>query len=172
MTVDLEQVRALSLQENGLATVATTRGDGTVHSSVVNAGVFDDPVTGAPGVAYVAIGRAHKVALLRRSGHATVTFRRGWNWVSVTGATHLVGPDDPAPAFAPAGLPKLLRAVSVAATGTHDDWAEYDRVMAEERRVAGFVAAARIIGNPRPAPPQGATRCPSPPPASPRRSRF
>src|SRR5207302_3710584 len=98
MSVDLEQVRTLSLRENGLATVATTRADGTVHSSVVNAGVFADPVTGAPGVAYVAVGRAHKLALLRRAGHATVTFRRGWNWVSVTGATHLVGPDDPNPA--------------------------------------------------------------------------
>jgi len=148
MSVDLEQVRTLSLRENGLATVATTRGDGTVHSSVVNAGVFDDPVTGAPGVAYVAVGQAHKLALLRRAGHATVTFRRGWNWVSVTGATHLVGPDDPDPAFDPAGLPKLLRDVFVAATGTHDDWDEYDRVMAEERRVAVFVTADRIIGNP------------------------
>ncbi len=44
-------------------------------------------------------------------------------------------------------LPKLLRDVFVAATGTHDDWAEYDRVMAEERRVAVFVRADRIIGN-------------------------
>jgi|SRR5437868_13832721 len=148
MSVDLEQVRTLSLQENGLATVATTRADGTVHSSVVNAGVLDDPVTGAPGVAYVAAGNAHKLVLLRRAGHATLTFRRGWKWVSVTGATHLIGPDDPDPAFDPAGLPKLLRDVFIAATGTHDDWAEYDRVMAEERRVAVFVTADRIIGNP------------------------
>lgn len=147
MTADLEQVRTLSLQENGLATIATTRRDGTVHSSVVNAGVIDDPVTGAPGVAFVAIGGAQKVALLRRVGHATVTFRRGWNWASLTGATHLIGPDDPDPAFDPAGLPKLLRDVFIAATGTHDDWAEYDRVMAEERRVAVFIAADRIIGN-------------------------
>ena len=147
MTADLEQVRTLSLQENGLATIATTRADGTVHASVVNAGVIDDPVTGASGVAFVAIGGAHKVALLRRNGHATLTFRRGRNWVSVTGATHLIGPDDPDPAFDAAGLPKLLRDVFIAATGTHDDWAEYDRVMAEERRVAVFISADRIIGN-------------------------
>jgi hypothetical protein len=147
MSADLEQVRTLSLQENGLATISTTRTDGTVHSSIVNAGVFEDPVTGAPGVAFVALGRAHKLALLRRAGHATVTFRRGWNWHSVTGATHLIGPDDPDPAFDAAGLPKLLRDVFIAATGTHDDWAEYDRVMAEERRVAVFVTADRIIGN-------------------------
>jgi hypothetical protein len=147
MTADLEQVRTLSLQEHGLATVATTRADGTVHSSVVNAGVFEDPVTGTPGVAYVAIGKAHKLSLLRRAGHATITFRRGWNWLSVTGATHLIGPDDPDPAFEDAGLPQLLRDVFIAATGTHDDWAEYDRVMAEERRVAVFLTADRIIGN-------------------------
>jgi hypothetical protein len=148
MTADLEQVRTLSLQEHGLATVATTRADGTVHASVVNAGVLGDPVTGAPGVAYVAVGKAHKLALLRRAGHATLTFRRGWNWLSVTGPTHLIGPDDPDPAFDPAGLPQLLRDVFIAATGTHDDWAEYDRVMAEERRVAVFIRADRIIGNP------------------------
>ncbi|HET6709043.1 MAG TPA: pyridoxamine 5'-phosphate oxidase, partial [Amycolatopsis sp.] len=69
-------------------------------------------------------------------------------WLSVTGAVHLVGPDDPDPGFDPAGLPQLLRDVFIAATGTHDDWAEYDRVMAEERRVAVFVRADRIIGNP------------------------
>jgi hypothetical protein len=147
MSADLEQVRTLSLQENGLATVATVRADGTVHTSVVNAGVVEDPVTGAPGVAFVALGKAHKLTLLRRAGHATLTFRRGWNWLSVTGATHLIGPDDPDPAFDPAGLPQLLRDVFVAATGTHDDWAGYDRVMAEERRVAVFVTADRIIGN-------------------------
>jgi hypothetical protein len=65
----------------------------------------------------------------------------------VTGATHVIGPDDPDPAFDPAGLPELLRTVFKAATGTHDDWAEYDRVMAAERRAAVFVSADRIIRN-------------------------
>jgi hypothetical protein len=36
--------------------------------------------------------------------------------------------------------------VFIAATGTHDDWAEYDRVMAAERRCAVFIEAARILG--------------------------
>jgi hypothetical protein len=31
--------------------------------------------------------------------------------------------------------------------GTHDDWNEYDRVMAEERRTAVFIKASKIIGN-------------------------
>ncbi|GAA3560364.1 pyridoxamine 5'-phosphate oxidase family protein [Amycolatopsis ultiminotia] len=146
MTTDLETVRALSLQENGLATIATTRADGTVHSTVVNAGIHPDPVTGAPSVAFVARGDARKLALLRRSGHATVTFRRGWHWASVTGRTHLLGPDDPDPGFPAADLPALLREVFKSATGTHDDWAEYDRVMAAERRAAVFVTADRILG--------------------------
>ncbi len=147
MAADLEVVRRLSLQEHGLATVATVRADGTVHSSVVNAGVIEDPVTKAPGIGFVARGGVKKLDLFRRAGHATVTFRRGWEWAAVQGATHLIGPDDPDPAFDAAGLPQLLRDVFIAATGTHDDWDEYDRVMAAERRVAVFITANRITGN-------------------------
>lgn len=147
MTATLEQLRALTVEENGLATVATTRADGTVHASVVNAGILDDPVTGKPSVGFVAVGGARKLALLRRNGHATVTFRRSWRWLSVTGPVRLIGPDDPDPAFPADGLPPLLREVFRAATGTHDDWAEYDRVMAAERRAAVFVEVGKIIGN-------------------------
>jgi hypothetical protein len=147
MNADLEHTHALALQENGLATIATVRADGTVHASVVNAGLIDDPVTGKPSIGFVARGDAHKLTLLRRAGHATITFRRGWDWASVTGTTHVIGLDDPDPAFDPAGLPELLREVFKAATGTHDDWAEYDRVMAAERRAAVFISADRIIRN-------------------------
>ncbi|MEU3622263.1 pyridoxamine 5'-phosphate oxidase [Amycolatopsis coloradensis] len=147
MAADLELVRTLSSRENGLATVATVRADGTVHSSVVNAGVIEDPVTKAPGIGFVAVGGAKKLDLFRQAGHATITFRRGWEWAAVQGRVHLVGPDDPDPDFDPAGLPKLLRDVFVAATGTHDDWEEYDRVMAAERRVAVFITANRVSGN-------------------------
>ena len=44
-------------------------------------------------------------------------------------------------------LPLLLRDVFTAAGGTHDDWHEYDRVMAAERRVAVFVTPERTYGN-------------------------
>ncbi|WP_020666255.1 pyridoxamine 5'-phosphate oxidase family protein [Amycolatopsis nigrescens] len=147
MSPDLDLVRRLSQAEHGLATIATTRPDGTVHASIVNAGVIDDPVTGKPCVGFVARGGVRKLDLFRRNGQATIVFRRGWEWVAVDGPTHLIGPDDPDPAFDPAGLPELLRDVFKAATGTHDDWAEYDRVMATERRVAVFIEAARITGN-------------------------
>ena len=33
------------------------------------------------------------------------------------------------------------------AGGTHDDWDEYDRVMAEQRRTAVFVEPTRVYGN-------------------------
>jgi hypothetical protein len=65
----------------------------------------------------------------------------------VQGPVRLIGPDDPDSGFDPAALPELLRTVFRAATGTHDDWAEYDRVMAAEARVAVLVTPARIIGN-------------------------
>jgi len=41
----------------------------------------------------------------------------------------------------------LLREVFQAASGTHDDFDEYDRVIADEGRVAVFVAPERILGN-------------------------
>jgi PPOX class probable F420-dependent enzyme len=147
MAPGLDLVRTLSAAEHGLATITTTRPDGTVHASVVNAGVIDDPVTGKASVGFVAHGGTRKLDLFRRNGHATIVFRRGWNWVAVQGATHIVGPDDPDPDFDDANLPQLLREVFKAATGTHDDWDEYDRVMAEDRRAAVFIEATRITGN-------------------------
>ncbi|WP_236793627.1 pyridoxamine 5'-phosphate oxidase [Amycolatopsis sp. GM8] len=144
---DLSRVGKLALAEHGLATISVARADGTVHSSVVNAGLIDDPVTGTPGVGFVARGGTRKLALLRERANGTIVFRRGWEWASVQGPVRLIGPDDPDPAFDPAGLPRLLRDVFIAATGTHDDWAEYDRVMAAERRCAVFLAAQRVYGN-------------------------
>jgi PPOX class probable F420-dependent enzyme len=147
MAADLDLVRRLVAADHGLAVVATTRADGTVHASLVNAGVLDDPVTGAPAVGLVARGDAHKLALLRRAGRATVVFRSGWEWVAVEGPVRLAGPDDALDGFDQANLPALLRDVFKAAGGTHDDWDTYDRVMAEERRTAVLVEPARISSN-------------------------
>jgi hypothetical protein len=143
---DLDLVRRLAPAEHGLATVSIARPDGTVHSSVVNAGPIDDPVSGRSSIGLVARGGTRKLELLRSGHNATITFRRGWEWVAVQGPVRLIGPDDPDPGFDPAGLPRLLRDVFIAATGTHDDWDEYDRVMAADRRCAVFIEAARIVG--------------------------
>jgi PPOX class probable F420-dependent enzyme len=144
---DLDLVRRLAAADQGLAVLATTRPDGSVHTSLVNAGVLDHPVTGAPCVGLVARGDARKLAHFRRAGRAAVVFRAGWEWVSVEGPVELIGADDPHEWFPSENLPRLLRDIFRAAGGSHDDWAEYDRVMAAERRTAVLVAPARITGN-------------------------
>jgi PPOX class probable F420-dependent enzyme len=144
---DLDLVRRLTAADRGLAIVSTTRADGTVHTSLVNAGVLASPIDGAQVVGFVARGDALKVRLLRRAGRCAVTFRAGWEWVAVEGPTTLVGPDDTVDGFEAGGVPQLLRDVFTAAGGTHEDWDEYDRVMAAERRLAVLVTPVRISSN-------------------------
>jgi hypothetical protein len=74
-------------------------------------------------------------------------FRAGWEWVAVEGAATLVGPDDLPDGFAADEVPRLLREVFTAAGGSHDDWDEYDRVMAAERRTAVLIEPLRITSN-------------------------
>ena len=143
----LDEVRRLAAADHGLVVVAIARTDGSVHASVVNAGVLDDPITGEPVVGLVAVGRSVKLRLLRRAPRATVVFRAGWEWVAVDGPVRLIGPDDLPDGFDADRVPQLLRDVFTAAGGTHDDWAEYDRVMADERRTAVLIAPARITSN-------------------------
>ena len=145
--VGLDEVRRLAAADHGLVVVAIARDDGSVHASVVNAGVLDDPITGEPVVGLVAIGGSVKLRLLRRAPKATVVFRAGWEWVAVEGPARLIGPDDLPDGFTADRVPQLLRDVFTAAGGTHDDWAEYDRVMAAERRTAVLIQPARIASN-------------------------
>ena len=142
---DLSDVTRLAAADH-LAVFAIARPDGTVHASVVSAGVLADPVDGSPGVAAVLGGSSRKLDLLRSSGRATLVFRAGFEWAAVSGPVRLVGPDD----GGALGLdvPATIRAVFVAAGGTHEDWAEFDRVMAEDRRCAVFVRAGAITSNP------------------------
>ena len=114
---------------------------------MVNAGVLDDPIAATPAVGFVASGSALKLRLLRRSGRATIVFRAGWEWVSVEGPSRLLGPEDLPAGFAADRIPQLLRDVFTAAGGRHEDWAEFDRVMAAEGRTAVFIEPARLISN-------------------------
>jgi hypothetical protein len=77
-----------------------------------------------------------------------VTFRAGWTWASVEGCAEIVGPDDPHPQLDGDALSELLRAIFTAAGGTHDDWAAYDKAMADERRPAVLIRPRRIYTNP------------------------
>jgi PPOX class probable F420-dependent enzyme len=144
---DLDAFARLVPGDNGLVVVSTIRADGTVQSSVVNAGVLDHPVSGRPVVGFVAAGSSRRLVNLRARPRATVVIRAGWSWAGVEGAVELVGPDDPLPGVDPARLRMLLREIFSAAGGTHDDWDTYDRVMADERRVAVLVAPERTYGS-------------------------
>jgi hypothetical protein len=144
---DLTQFSALALRENGLVLVTTLRADGSMQASVVNAGVIEHPVTGAPAVAFVAMGGSRKLANFRVRPETTIVARVGWEWIAVEGAAGIIGPEDPAAGVDADALRLFLRAVFSAAGGTHDDWPEYDRVMAEGRRAAVLVAPRRIYTN-------------------------
>jgi PPOX class probable F420-dependent enzyme len=142
--MDLDDFRGRAAGEHFLVVVSTARADGSVQSSVVNAGVMDHPVHGTPIVALVAAGGSAKLAHLRVRPWMTVTVRAGWRWTTVEGSTEIAGPDD---ALTGVGdIPALLREVFRAAGGTHDDWAEYDATMARERRAAVLVTPSRIYG--------------------------
>ena len=142
---DLDHAARLAAADHNLAVFAVGRPDGSVHASVVNAGVIDDPVDGSPGVAAVVGGDSRKLGLLRASGRATLVFKDGWDWAAVSGPARLVGPDD-GPDLG-LDVPELLRSVFRAAGGSHEDWAEFDRVMAAERRCAVFVRAEAVSSN-------------------------
>jgi PPOX class probable F420-dependent enzyme len=143
----LDKVRRLVAAEHGLCTFVCLGADGAPHTSVVNAGVMDHPVSGETSVALVVRANAAKIRLMRADPRCAVTFRHSWDWVAVHGNASLIGLDDPAEGFDTAGLPTLLREVFQAAGGTHDDWDTYDQVMAEERRLAVFVSIGRIAAN-------------------------
>ena len=90
----LEDFARLVDGDHGLCVVSTLRPDGTIQSSVVNAGVLPHPVTGEQVVGLVSRGDANRLANLRARPRATVVIRAGWQWVATEGPVELVGPDD------------------------------------------------------------------------------
>lgn len=146
--MDLAPFAELVPLEHGLCVLSTLRTDGGIQSSVVNAGVLDDPFGGAPVVGLVAAGGAQKLRHLRADPRATIVVRAGWRWAAVEGRATVVGPDDPHAAVDDERRRILLRDVFVAAGGDHDDWLAYDRVMAEERRAVVLISPGRVYSNP------------------------
>ena len=148
----LQDALEIARRDQFLAVVSTLRSDGTIQSSIVNAGVLAHPFEGgdedAGGdvVGFVTYGRT-KLANLRERPQVTVTFRSGWEWAAVEGRAELIGPDDPRPGVDSEQLRLLLRQVFTAAGGTHDDWDSYDRTMAEQRRTVVLVDPLRVYSN-------------------------
>jgi len=143
----LDDAVALASDESGLAVISTLRADNTIQASLVNVGKLPHPANGSDVLAFVTYGKV-KLANLRARPQLAVTFRKGWMWATVEGQAEIAGPDDPQPWLADAEqLRLLLREVFTAAGGTHDDWDEYDRVMAEQRRTLVFVAPTRVYSN-------------------------
>ena len=145
---DIEDFRRLIAADHGLVTVSALRPDGTISSSVVNAGVLPHPVTGEAVVGMVARGGTRKLAYWRERPYANVVIRAGWQWAAAEGPVDLIGPDDPEPGIDADRLRLLLREIFTAAGGTHDDFDTYDNVMRAERRTAVFVHPDRVYANP------------------------
>jgi PPOX class probable F420-dependent enzyme len=143
----LDDAVALASAESGLAVVSTVRADGTVQASLVNVGKLPHPDSGEPVLGFTTYGKV-KLANLRERPQLAVTFRNGWQWATVEGRAELAGPDDGQRWLADDDrLRLLLREVFVAAGGNHDDWDEYDRVMARERRAVVLIAPTRVYSN-------------------------
>ena len=145
--VTLHDAVGLARPDNGLAVVSTLRADQTIQASLINAGILDHPATGEPVLGFVTYGRV-KLANLRARPAVALTFRDGWKWATVEGRAELAGPDDwPEWLTGTERLRLLLRDAFTACGGTHDDWAEYDRVMVEQRRTVVLVEPTRVYSN-------------------------
>ncbi|BBZ39667.1 TIGR03618 family F420-dependent PPOX class oxidoreductase [Mycobacterium conspicuum] len=143
----LDDAVSLAAGESGLAVISTVRADHTVQASLVNVGKLAHPSGGQPVLGFTTYGKV-KLANLRARPQLAITFRNGWQWATVEGRAELAGPDDAAPWLADADqLRLLLREVFTAAGGTHDDWPEYDRVMAKERRAVVLIEPTRVYSN-------------------------
>ena len=149
IVTDVSAFAELVPMDHGLCVLSTLRSDGSVQSSVVNAGVLPHPLTGVQVVGLVAAGGTVKLDNLRADPRASIVARAGWQWATVEGDAEIMGPDDPHPDIDGQALKALLRNIFQAAGGTHDDWDTYDRVMADERRAAVLVAPRRTYTNPQ-----------------------
>ena len=143
----IDDVQRFLGQETGLATVSTIQKDGRILSSVVNCGVLPHPITQELCVAFVSAGNAARLKHIERGSEVTVAIRREWKWVSVSGEADLFGPKYLPENFDPEQLRILLRDVFISAGGVHDDFEEYDKVMASDKRVVVCVEIEQIRGN-------------------------
>src|SRR5215207_8696602 len=112
---DLSTFADLLPLDHGLCVLGTLRGDGSMHATVVNAGVLPHPLTGVSGVGLVAAGGSRKLRNLRADPRVTIVARAGWQWSTVEGIAEIIGPDDPHPDMDGEALRLLLRDIFRAA---------------------------------------------------------
>ena len=143
---DLARFEEFVPKEHGLAVMTVIGPDGHIRPSVVNVGVLDHPLTGARVVGAVIQGAARKLDHLRARPRVCFVLRAGWQWVAAEGPAEIIGPDDHVEGIGPERLRLLLREIFTAAGGTHEDFDEYDRVMAADRRAAVLITPSRVFG--------------------------
>ncbi|WP_202874845.1 TIGR03618 family F420-dependent PPOX class oxidoreductase [Kribbella albertanoniae] len=146
MVLAATNLATLATEEAGLVVVSTLRADGTLQASVVNAGLLPHPITGRLVLGFATYGQV-KLANLRARPQLTMTARSGWAWVTAEGIAELIGPDDPVAGVGAERLRMLLREVYLAAGGEHDDWGQYDEVMAAQRRTVVLLDPVRVYGS-------------------------
>ena len=129
----LEDVAAM-LKQQPYAVVSTIRSSGTVQSTLVNVGLYDD------GIGFTTVGQSNKEMNLKCNPACTVTVHDGPYWITVEGKARLYSWDNTDPEM----MRRLLRDLYVVAGGTHDDWDAYDRAIREERRAGVVVVPERI----------------------------
>jgi PPOX class probable F420-dependent enzyme len=135
----MEFGEAVSFLESEHSAVVTTIGrSGGAQATIVRAG----PLEGR--MVFVARGDTAKRRNLGRNPNCTVlVVQPDWRKsVTVEGQAEVRGPEN----TELEELRLLLRAVFVAAGGSHSDWDEYDRVMRDEGRVAVLVTPQRVYG--------------------------
>lgn len=141
---DLSAFAELLSRDHGLCVLNTLRSNGSIQSSVVNAGVTMHPGTAEQVVGFVAVGGTRKLRNLAADPRTTVVARSSWQWMTVEGTAEILGPDN----TDAEQLRLLLRTIFRDAGGTHDDWDTYDRIMREEGRAAVLITPTRVYSNP------------------------
>jgi PPOX class probable F420-dependent enzyme len=137
--VEFEQVRPF-LENNHRGVVTTFQRNGAVQASIVVCGPYQGHL------AFVSVrGRSAKVRNLRRDPRCTVVATAAdWrSYVVVEGEARLLDAGNTPGEDLRRRLREVYRACG---GGEHPDWAEYDRVMAQQQAVIVLVQPRRIYG--------------------------
>lgn len=126
------------LAQHRTAVCTTYRADGRPQMSLVSVGKMEG------GLAFTTtVDRAKAKNLMRDPRCALLLPRRDWGGYAVLdGDAEVRGPHN----TAPEALRLVLREVYRAAAGKeHPDWADYDRAMVNQRRVAVVLRPGRLV---------------------------